>query len=417
MRAGIEFHHVSKRYRIGSKRSSLRELFSWSPQRVLGWGERPVADDDQHIWALNDVSFEAGQGRVLGIIGHNGAGKTTALKLLSGVTSPTAGRIEVAGRVAALIELGAGFHPDLTGRENIYLNGSILGLSHKEIDRKFQSIVDFAELEKFIDTPVKRYSSGMYARLGFAVAAHTDPDVLVVDEVLGVGDANFQRKCHDFIHSHVTGQKIAIFVSHNLYVIEQLCNQLIWMHHGQIMMVGTPGQVLPAYFDHMDQEALDSGQFAAAGDGHLRMTAVEFGDGSGVARDTFTTGEDLVVSIHYKATARIAQPHFCLAVVSAGGGQPLFGASMLIDGAAPSSIAGDGVLRCTFRSVPLMPRTYDVWGEVWSEDRARALINWQKLGTFRVSASSQLTHQGLGTGGVRHLRADAPIRVAYGWDY
>jgi len=191
--AVIEFEHVSKAYRLGASRTSLREAISQIGHKLFS--RSGAQTNNQLFWALNDVSFKVEQGEVLGIIGHNGAGKSTILKLLSKVAYPTSGQIRTQGRMAALIELGAGFHPDLSGRENVYLNGSILGLKRQEIDAQFSSIVEFAGLEKFIDTPVKRYSSGMYVRLAFAVAAHVRADLLLVDEVLSVGDMAFQQRC------------------------------------------------------------------------------------------------------------------------------------------------------------------------------------------------------------------------------
>jgi ABC-type polysaccharide/polyol phosphate transport system ATPase subunit len=356
-------------------------------------------------------------GRVLGIVGHNGAGKTTILKLLSGITRPTQGTVHVDGRISALIELGAGFHPDLTGRENVYLNATILGLSKREIDRRFDSIVEFAELEQFIDTPVKRYSSGMYARLGFAVAAHSEPDLLLVDEVLGVGDGNFQRKCYDFIQRFVKGDRSAIFVSHNLWVIEQLCDTILWLDHGQVRMVGKPHQVLPAYFDHLENAALQNRDGPLEMDAELRLTDVQLRASDGLSRDAFVTGDQVTVEISYEAEMPIPRPHFSLAVLSSGG-QALFAANMLVDAAAPPLLHGSGMVRCHFRDVPLMPSAYELWGEVWAEDRAQLLVRWQKLGAFRVVDSGGLALEALGanSSAVR-LRTDAPIRVPYKWEF
>lgn len=412
----VNFDRVSKRYRLGAGQGSLREALSSLPKRLLRRG-RPEEDGADSLWAVRDVSFDLEPGRVLGVIGRNGAGKTTLLKLLSRVVQPTSGRIDVDGRVSALIELGAGFHPDLTGRENIYLNGVILGMSRKEIGRKFDSIVAFAELERFIDTPVKRYSSGMYARLGFAVAAHSDPDLLLVDEVLAVGDGAFQRKCYDFIHSFVTGGNTAIFVSHSMYVMEQLCNRLIWLDSGSVVMAGEPGQVLPAYMDAMDQQMVDQRAVGEVGSGHLRLAPVSFADIDGNERDSFVPGDDIVVKLAYRTEVPIEKPHFCLGITGPEGGTPLFMASMLTDGSAPDVIEGDGVLECRFESVPLMPRVYDVWGEVYAADRTELLLNWQRLGTFRIASSTNGHCRQIGKGGIRHLRADASIRVSYSWEY
>ncbi|MCC7355147.1 MAG: ABC transporter ATP-binding protein [Anaerolineae bacterium] len=413
--AVIRLDNVSKRYSLRAGQESLRSL-------VGAWGSRLLrrngSDSGQdHFWALKDLAFEVRRGEALGIIGPNGAGKTTILKLLSRITPPTSGTITLVGRSSSLLELGAGFHPDLTGRENIFLNGVILGLTRRQIKERFDQIVAFAELERFIDMPVKRYSSGMYARLGFAVAAHVDPDIMLVDEVLAVGDAGFQRKCYDFIHAFVTGGKTTVFVSHNLYVIEQLCDRVIWLDGGQIVMAGQPGRVLPAYLDHMDQKALVSKTTAESVDGHLRVAQVDFTDAEGNRREAFTTGESITINIKYQAERPIASPHFVLGVVDAQGGPPLFLASMLVDGNVPPSIAGEGVLKCKLGSVPLMPRVYYVWGEIWAADRTRMLMKWQRLASFRVSGTGEEPQQEVGKGSIRHQRVDAPIRVPYTWDY
>ncbi len=411
----IRLDNVSKRYSLRAGQESLRSLLDAWGNRLL---QRNGSDGRQdHFWALKGLSFEVRRGEALGIIGPNGAGKTTILKLLSRITPPTNGTITTVGRFSSLIELGAGFHPDLTGRENVFLNGVILGLTRRQVKERFDQIVAFAEMERFIDMPVKRYSSGMYARLGFAVAAHVDPDIMLVDEVLAVGDAGFQRKCYDFIHAFVTGGRTTVFVSHNLYVIEQLCDRVIWLDSGRIVMTGKPGQVLPAYLDHMDQQALASKTTVESVDGHLRVAQVDFTDAEGNERETFATGESIVVRLRYHAERPIARPHFVLGVVDAQGGPPLFLASMLVDGNAPPSIAGDGVLKCRLESVPLMPRVYYVWGEIWAADRTRMLVKWQRLGSFRIGGGVEVSEQEVGKGGIRHQRVDAPIRVPYSWEY
>ena len=201
------------------------------------------------LWALKEISFSVAPGRSLGIVGHNGSGKSTLLKLLTGILQPTRGAVAMKGRVGALIEVGAGFHPDLSGRENIYLNGSILGLSRKEIDRKFDDIVSFAGLEQFIDTPVKRYSSGMYMRLGFAVAAHTDPDILLIDEVLAVGDTFFQRKCLRHLEDFVRRGGAVVFVSHAMSQVAELCETCLWLDHGELKYHGPTQEVIHQYMD------------------------------------------------------------------------------------------------------------------------------------------------------------------------
>jgi len=242
----LEMAGVSKKFKRGEIYDSLRDLIPALTGKLLRNSQSAVLDE-REFWALDDVSFQVQRGEAFGIIGANGAGKSTILKHLSGIMKPTKGTIIVNGTLSALIEVGAGFHPDLTGRENIYLNGTILGMKRAEIDRKFDEIVAFSGLEEFIDTPVKRYSSGMYARLGFSVAAHVDPDILVVDEVLSVGDRAFQRRCMEKMTEVLHGGSTVIFVSHNLRAVSHLCGRSLLLVRGRIADIGPTGQVIRHY--------------------------------------------------------------------------------------------------------------------------------------------------------------------------
>ncbi len=237
----IIFDHVSKRYRLGAL-GTLRGTMS-----ALLTRPDNESDTSRTLWALKDVSFRLEPGRSLGLIGPNGAGKSTALKLLSSITKPTSGRIAVFGRATSLIELGAGFHPELTGRENIYLNGAILGLTRREIRSRMDAIIAFSQIERFIDTPVKRYSSGMYVRLGFAVAAHVEPDVLLVDEVLAVGDASFRQRCTLRMDELRRNGTTIVFVSHNMHQVRSTCDTVLLIVQGQILLSGNPDEVIAAY--------------------------------------------------------------------------------------------------------------------------------------------------------------------------
>lgn len=244
----IRFEHVSKRFRRGENFDSLRDFVPALMRRALGRRtERPLAP--REFWALNDICLEIRQGESVGVIGHNGAGKSTMLKHLAGIMIPTQGRIRVNGRLSALIEVGAGFHPDLTGRENVFLNGVILGMTRAEIARKFDEIVEFAGLAPFIDTPVKRYSSGMFARLGFSVAAHLDPDILVIDEVLSVGDFVFQQKSLQKMRSIAKSGATVIFVSHNLKAVSDLCARTMLLDAGSIVADGPTPAIVQRYLD------------------------------------------------------------------------------------------------------------------------------------------------------------------------
>ncbi len=239
---------VSKKFRKGELFDSLRDaLPALAARLVRGWKRR--AASSREFWALKDVSLSVGRGDALGIIGHNGAGKSTILKILSGLLKPTNGSIEVNGSLSALIEVGAGFHPDLTGRENIFLNGAILGLSRAEVTRKFDQIVEFSGLADFLDTPVKRYSTGMYARLGFSIAAHVDPEILIVDEVLSVGDYLFQKRCMERMREIIERGCSIIFVSHNLDAVARFCSRAILLDHGRVCTEGSPKDVIEAYME------------------------------------------------------------------------------------------------------------------------------------------------------------------------
>jgi lipopolysaccharide transport system ATP-binding protein len=267
MRPIIKAELISKQYRIGARQdpySTVREALMSiirSPFRALRIGGR---GDDATIWALRDVSFEVKPGEVVGIIGRNGAGKSTLLKILSRITEPTTGRVELYGRVGSLLEVGTGFHPELTGRENIFLNGSILGMTRKEIERRFDEIVAFAEVDQFIDTPVKRYSSGMYLRLAFAVAAHLEPEILVVDEVLAVGDAAFQKKCLGKMGVVAREGRTVLFVSHNMTAIRSLCPRAILLQQGLKVMDGEAGLCIDSYLKELTKEVSNTVDLANA---------------------------------------------------------------------------------------------------------------------------------------------------------
>jgi homopolymeric O-antigen transport system ATP-binding protein len=246
----IRVEGLSKQYRLGTRESSydtLRESLVEAVRTPFRRLRGNNGTNREMIWALRNLNFEVAPGEVLGIVGRNGAGKSTLLKVLSRITHPTTGRAELFGRVASLLEVGTGFHPELTGRENIYLNGAVLGMKRAEIDRKFDRIVEFSELERFLDTPVKRYSSGMYMRLAFAVASHLEPEILIIDEVLAVGDAQFQKKCLGKMSNVATQGRTVLFVSHNMIAVQSLCQRAIWLDQGQVVKEGPANTVVGNY--------------------------------------------------------------------------------------------------------------------------------------------------------------------------
>jgi lipopolysaccharide transport system ATP-binding protein len=303
MAAAIEVHELSKSYRIGQMQAAygtLRDSLSRGAARAAG---RTNAPKREEIWALRDVSFAVSQGEVLGVIGRNGAGKSTLLKLLTRITAPTSGRAIIRGRVGSLLEVGTGFNPELTGRENVFLNGAILGMKRREIQRKFDDIVEFSGIEKFIDTPVKRYSSGMYVRLAFSVAAHLEPEILLVDEVLAVGDAEFQQRCLGRMEDFSGTGRTVLFVSHNMQTINQLCDRAIWLDGGTIADDGDPSTVVSRYL----HTAAVSGSTmswtddeSAPGDGLARLLAVRVVNDVGETVDTTDVRESVGVEIRFR---------------------------------------------------------------------------------------------------------------------
>jgi ABC-type polysaccharide/polyol phosphate transport system ATPase subunit len=385
--AVIEFEHVSKVYKLGSAHASLREAFSGLAGRVSGrkrQAEQPI------LWALDDVSFEVQRGEALALVGPNGAGKTTTLKLLSKVTRPTSGDTRVHGRLSALIELGAGFHPDLSGRENIYLNGSILGLSKKEIDAKFDRIVAFSELEQFLDTPVKRYSSGMYVRLGFAVAVHVNPEVLLVDEVLAVGDMAFQRKCLDKIAEIRSQGATIVFVSHNMRTVESVCNRALWLERGKVRQLGDTPAVVAAYTDQVNK-AMASGSWDGysgterRGSGEVRFTTIRLLDDDGHAVDSWNMGDRLVVEMGYEASQRVHSPSFDVAIYGDNGARVCTATSRL-SGRAPEYLEGTGVARCIFDAIPFTPGGYSITVALFDQDDLTMYDQWYRVASFTVDA-------------------------------
>jgi lipopolysaccharide transport system ATP-binding protein len=311
----IAADHLSKCYRLGAigGRTLRDDAQRWwarlrGHEPPIAPQDGPVSSKDEDIWALRDVSFEVERGEILGVIGRNGAGKSTLLKILSRITAPTAGQVKVRGRVASLLEVGTGFHPELTGRENVFLNGAILGMSTREIQRRLEDIIAFAELERFLDTPVKRYSSGMYVRLAFAVAAHLEPDILIVDEVLAVGDGQFQRKCLGKIEDVGRKGRTVIFVSHNMAMVERLCARAFLLADGRLAAQGSTVQVVHQY---LQANAADAVSFRLAdrtdrrGNASLRFVAVSLHDDSGKGLQVLQTGRPCCIRLHALASSTL----------------------------------------------------------------------------------------------------------------
>jgi lipopolysaccharide transport system ATP-binding protein len=342
---------------------TLREDLVAALQAPVRWlrGENAGARPEE-FWALRDVCFQVGPGEVIGLIGGNGAGKSTLLKILSRITAPTRGTVELYGRVGSLLEVGTGFHPELTGRENIYLNGSILGMSRREIARKFDEIVDFSGVEKFLDTPVKRYSSGMYVRLAFAVAAHLETEVLLVDEVLAVGDQTFQQKCLGKMDSVARSGRTVFFVSHQLAAVESLCSRVLVLEKGSVAMDGDPQAGINYYIESLRKTAASQSlaeRSDRGGTGAARFTAVRLYDGEGRLTDQIACGGQLVLEADAVASDPLVSPQ-CVFIISTARGQRLF---RLHSGdwlGSPQPLDGRATYRCSVRNLNLMPGRYSV---------------------------------------------------------
>jgi lipopolysaccharide transport system ATP-binding protein len=348
---------LSKRYSVGRlRRNDLRETLSRSVRGLL---RRPSRGDHgaQDFWALNDVSFEVCRGEVIGIIGRNGAGKSTLLKILSRITKPTRGLADLNGRVSSLLEVGTGFHPELTGRENIYLNGTILGMRRAEIRRKFDEIVAFAEVEKFLDTPVKRYSSGMYVRLAFGVAAHLDPEILMVDEVLAVGDTAFQKKCLGKMSDVPKQGKTVLFVSHNMAAISHLCPRSVLLNAGAIEFDGSTKECIRRYLGSPAESGRRGTSLGQWREGAVELADVRVLDDSDAEVDIVGSGQDVKFQMIIKSTVSLDN------VACVIGIEDMWGARLALLG---TMLVGEGVairppetrVTCRVPRLPLVPGEY-----------------------------------------------------------
>ena len=356
----------------------------------------------EEFWALRDVSLEIAEGATYGFIGTNGSGKSTLLKCLARILVPDEGKVHTRGKVSALLELGAGFHPELSGRENVYLNGSILGLSKRELDHRFDDIVAFAGLERFIDTPVKNYSSGMYVRLGFSVAINVDPDILLVDEVLAVGDEQFQRRCNErFADLRAQGTTIVI-VSHSLGSVRSMCDEVAWIDQSRLRAIGPAGDLVDQYLAevHEDRSAEEHATGSRFGSGEVRLERLEVLDREGRATDDVRTGEAVTFRLHYDAAEPIERPTFSVELHTIEG-VLLTRPRASEAGLTPDHIKGRGTVDLVVDRLPLLPGTYDLSATVADESslhvfdsRHRALRFDVEPGDPHESFGGVLTLQG-----------------------
>jgi ABC-type polysaccharide/polyol phosphate transport system ATPase subunit len=391
----ISFKNVSKRFTFSREQpQSVQETLI----SVFGRRQKHPKKD---LWAVKDLSFNLYPGQALGIIGRNGSGKSTVLKLIARILRPTSGQVTVHGRVSALLELGAGFHPDLTGRENIALNASVLGLSQQDVAEKFDQIVAFSELGEFIDMPVKHYSSGMYMRLGFSVAIHVDPDILIIDEILAVGDQAFQTKCIDRIHEmHQSGVSI-VFISHNLSIVQRMCSSLIWLENGQMRASGPTEEVANQYKYQSDttvgrQLAADSAgrSFKRWGSGEIEITGVRFLNADGIEQAYFQTGDEMTIEIAYMAHKPIIRPEFGLAIFRQDGVQ-VNGPNSQVAGLDIGTVEGPGTIRYKIKNLPLLPTLYQVTTAIHNAQLTYAYDYHEMAYPFRVVTGGTKETDGL----------------------
>ncbi len=380
----IKIEHVSRRFEKKLDRSrSFQDLF-------IRLFRRQNTPSDE-FWPLQDISLTINAGDCVGIIGPNGTGKSTLLKLIAGILQPTSGDLTVRGRISSLLELGAGFQPDLTGRENIYLNGSIYGLSRKQINQRLDSIIDYAEIGDFIDTPVKHYSSGMHVRLGFAIAIHTDPDLLLVDEVLAVGDGTFQHKCLSSIYQFRRNGGTLLLVSHDLNTIQSICTHAIWIEEGAIAAQGNPTNVIMAYTKNMaqiEEKRLAKTEIVPSktqrwGTGQAQIVTLEICNGLGKPQLTFVTGDDMEIRLHYRSDSRIEYPVFGLAIHHQNGTH-VFGPNTRFGGITIPDIEGEGVVVYRIPSLALLEGEYVLSAAIVNETDTEIFDYHDRVYPFRV---------------------------------
>ncbi|MCX5713095.1 MAG: ABC transporter ATP-binding protein [Candidatus Omnitrophica bacterium] len=379
----IKSDSLSKRYHIGADNFTYVNI----RDRLADMFNRPSRVDKRIIWALEDVSFSVKRGEILGVIGRNGAGKSTLLKILSRITPPTKGSIEIKGRVGSLLEVGTGFHEELTGRENIYFNGAVLGMKKREIDKNFDQIVEFAEISKFLDTPIKRYSTGMSMRLAFAIAAHLETDILLVDEVLAVGDTRFQKKCFEKMSGVIKTGKTVLFVSHNLSAINALCSSVMLLDGGRLIAHRDKCSVINKYMDsiyNLTQSQLSS-RTDRQGDARMIFTDYWLEDNSSNRLKLFYSGQDVVIAVRYISKPGIKLTNVSVAfALSDQMGIHIADLANRVSAQAWPEIPGSGVIRCRIPKLPLVPGIYsfNVFAQVNS-----CLADWvQNAGKFEVQA-------------------------------
>ena len=424
--AALVFDHVWKRYQISVKHDSLRDAIPGMLRGLMNRDGGRNGNDDEagagEFWSVRDVSFEVARGETLGMIGPNGAGKSTILKLLSKITRQTRGQIHVRGRLAALIELGGGFHPDLSGRENIYLQGTMLGLSHAQVNKHFDSIVAFSELEKFLETPVKRYSSGMVVRLGFAIAAHVHPDILLLDEVLAVGDLAFQQKCFGRIAELKAAGTTMVFISHDLAAVQKLCDRVVLLQAGQVLAQGSPVDMIRRYREDVLADTKTLAEDGRRNSGPITIRKVSLRNAQGIEIDTLQPGQPLRVDIGLSALRAIQEPAVRVTIERLDG-LVCHSTSSRRGGVSPATLHGEGELSVEYPMLNLLPNFYQVIVEVFEGRNPIPVAVLRRGACFQISAEEaaeqgavyldhrwmlHATHGGNGNGAGPHAASSSP---------
>ena len=394
----VSFQNVSKKFRFSKETpQSILEIF------ISAFSRKSKREKDEgDLWAVNDVSFDIYPGQAFGIVGRNGSGKSTILKLITRILRPTKGRIVVNGRMSALLELGAGFHQDLTGRENVYLNASLLGLTEEETSAKFDDILAFSELGEFIDMPVKHYSSGMYMRLGFSVAIHVEPDILIVDEILAVGDQPFQTKCIDAIMDMKRKGITIIFVSHDINLMKRLCTHILWVDKGVMQAIGPSDEVSMRYVEYStmrEGQQLLSTDFERFGTGEIEITKVRILNGDGTETANFVTGDSMSIEMEYIAHQTIPNPEFGLAIFRQDGVH-INGPNTRLANVDLGDVQGSGIVRYEVEHLPLLPARYQLTVAVHDGRFPHCYDYHKEAYSFRINSGG--TEE---TDGVVELRA------------
>ncbi len=408
----ISIQNVSKKFVLRADRaSSIKEA-------LLRRGKGESRD----FWALRDVSFDIPKGSFFGIIGHNGSGKSTLLRLTAGIHKPTTGSISTNGQISALLELGSGFHPDLTGRENVFLNGAMLGLPRKQMAGAIDEITEFSGIGDFIDAPVKVYSSGMHVRLGFAIAVHVQPEILLVDEVLAVGDEAFQRKCFDHIYALRRKGTTIVLVSHDASTMESLCDEVAWLDHGELQSVGEASPTIEAYVGRVNEqenerlikegetevansEILEVEDIERRGTGEIRITSVEYLDPDGSSRQSATSGDPFVIRLNYEAGTTVMHPVFGIGIYHENGTHLSGPNNRLADVEQPIIRKGPGFVDVTVDRMPLLAGKYFLTTGIYSGDLLHCFDSWDRSNRLIVQPGSSAERYGMLEFGARWSEA------------